>query len=90
MINSGSADPMDRSSWTYSAKDFLIWLVERARQWSDSAHTKSRWAATCAAHFGRVPEAPEEMSMQELEVTLLMLGDGDVPEVRAKTYAADD
>ena len=66
---------------TYSGKDYLLWLVERGRQWTGSAHTAGFWSSTCIMRYGRVP-LPEEMSMQELEETLLNVGDADVPDVR--------
>ena len=73
----------------YAAKDYKTWLITRAGEWAITAELVDVWKATCEARFGRVPEA-NHMSIQELEETLIVVGDEDVEGIKAGTETMFD
>merc|ERR1719217_49061 len=68
----------------FAAKDFKKWLQTRAGEWGATAELQEVWKATCEARFNRVPQ-PNHMSIQELEETLVVVGDEEVESIKVGT-----
>ena len=73
----------------YTAEEYKTWLLTRAGEWAVTAERVDVWKATCETRFGRVPEA-KDMSIQELEETLIVVGDEDVEGIKAGTESMFD
>ena len=73
----------------FAARDYKTWLQTRAGDWAAAEELVDVWKATCEARFGRVPEA-NHMSIQELEETLIVVGDEDVEGIKAGTETMFD
>merc|ERR1719161_3344687 len=73
----------------FAARYYKKWLQTRAGEWAATAELVDVWKATCEARFGRVPQ-PNHMSIQELEETLIVVGDEEVEGIKAGTETMYD
>ena len=79
---------MDHGHWepgdtpNMPAKEWKKWLISQCIKWSDDPVKKELWQNTCVSRFERVPH-PRDMSIVEMEETLVLAGDEEVPGVKS-------